>query len=471
MINYKIPVKEDKYDELKNKLRDFQYCADFDDSEKKVHLKTGIQGIINIPAVKNALRDAEVFDSTNSKVMKDKLEEYITDEFKTSRDNLTAVNEARNSLRENSGEDSFDQVSVEQYKDSFGEPESAVNNILKDDNVPGVCLGRNHKDKGSLDLANKVIGKGDVKVLFVEEFPEEEQQVIDEYLDSNYTNDEFPTALKERVQYLKQQGVDWGETLREAKKNGVSVYGIDSLEAREKTLESSWAMNKNREHRVAMMNAVSKRVMDNALKKHPNQKFMAIVGAQHSHTHSGGIPGMAQLNKMAVLKMEDGVLEEHKEDKSLRGMPSEREQQYIDKIVEMNARFNSTDYGNETKLDELRQQAQKDAAKLKDQGVIREAIGDVKYEIEVHKEIESIGSPKTRNDRNRLATLRKRLKRLREARERRGQEKKKERSKLMKAMKSLGDSLKKSNSQNKDKSVQKDKTKSKQREGKAKEGP
>lgn len=193
----------------------------------------------------------------------------------------------------------------------------------------GVCLGGEHSDpKTKQLLIDALNGGADVGLLFIEEFKDIDQPDIDEYMTSGKINN----RLKARIAQLdKQHGADFGALLAKAREKNAKVYGIDSGLADSDATPGASALFGER--RVAMMNAIAKKIIDDARAANPGKKMIALVGAKHSNTHDGGVPGLAQLFDAPAIKLEGGKLEADPEDKSLRGMPPEEEQHFIEKFI------------------------------------------------------------------------------------------------------------------------------------------
>jgi hypothetical protein len=204
---------------------------------------------------------------------------------------------------------------------------SALDN-LKDiaaGNPKGACFGGAHGD----DKRNQVMmdlladpGHGGMNLFFIEEIGVGDQALVDQFL-SSPAGTPLPPDLKTRVKPIT--GIE--EILVRMRDHNLAnpgdklkAFGINSAEA--KSRDGLLGL----ENRVVMMNAIAKDAMDRAIRANPGQKYLAFVGAAHSNTHPGGIPGIAQIMGLPAVKVDDkGKLQMDEEDKSLRGMPSKEE--------------------------------------------------------------------------------------------------------------------------------------------------
>jgi hypothetical protein len=200
-------------------------------------------------------------------------------------------------------------------------------------NPKGVSFGGGHGDATRNSVMDQLLadpGHGGMSLFFIEELGVLDQPLIDQFL-SSPKGAPIPPELKNRVGLItgmeamlakmRDHNADNpGDTLK--------AYGINSAEA--KSREGMLGL----ENRVAMMNSIAKDAIDGALKANPGKKFMAFVGAAHSNTHPGGVPGMSQIFGVPAIKLDDkGKLKLDEEDKSLRGMPSEAELKAIEKVA------------------------------------------------------------------------------------------------------------------------------------------
>ena len=186
----------------------------------------------------------------------------------------------------------------------------------------GISFGGKHghapRNAAMMALLDAPQGLGDLRLFFIEELGVGDQPLIDDYLRS-----QPGTALPERLATRVRSIQGMAELLQRIQRYNldhpaapVSVYAINSAEAK---------MRQGRtgpETRVAMMNAVAKGVMDDAIRAHPDLKFLAFVGAAHSNTHAGGIPGISQLYGVPAVELDEAdQLTLSIEEKALRGMP------------------------------------------------------------------------------------------------------------------------------------------------------
>lgn len=210
---------------------------------------------------------------------------------------------------------------------------SALDN-LKDiaaSNPKGVSFGGGHGDPKRNAVMDQLLadpGHGGLSLFFIEELGVVDQPLIDQFLASP-KGTPLPPALKGRVGAItgmEAMLTKMRDHNADNPADSLKVYGINSAEA--KSRDGMLGL----ENRVAMMNAIAKDAIDGALKANPGKKFMTFVGAAHSNTHPGGVPGMSQLFGVPAVKLDDsGKLALDAEDKSLRGMPSEAELKAVEK--------------------------------------------------------------------------------------------------------------------------------------------
>ena len=189
-------------------------------------------------------------------------------------------------------------------------------------NPDGVAFGAGHGDAGRNAIMEALIddpAHGGVDLFFIEELSITDQKLVDQFM-ATPPKTPLPPELMNRVSpipgmvQILEKMRDRNATLPPHGK--LKAYGINSSEAKSRLgLMSSI-------DRVAMMNDVAQKVIDQAKKDNPGKKFIAMVGEAHSNTHVGGVPGIAQLFGVPSLKMDGGRLAEDPEDPSLRGMPS-----------------------------------------------------------------------------------------------------------------------------------------------------
>lgn len=199
----------------------------------------------------------------------------------------------------------------------------------------GVSFGGGHGDKARhqvmMDLLKAPEGLGNLRLFFIEELGVGDQRLVDQYL-SSAAETKLPPALEKRIGSIHGMSAMLAEMRDYNLAHGdapVRAYGINTAEAKMRSGKMG------PETRVAMMNATAKEVMDDVLHQHPDQKFVAFVGAAHSNTHAGGIPGISQIYGVpAVVIDEKGRLALDDEDKTLRGMPSREALGRIEKALE-----------------------------------------------------------------------------------------------------------------------------------------
>ena len=235
------------------------------------------------------------------------------------------LEESRAALRESAYKSAPDDSPVPD--DSLG----ALDNLkaITASSAPGVCLGGGHGDVDRNALMDALLsdpGHGGMNLFFIEELGVTDQPLVDNFLNS-LAGTPFPAELKSRVgpitgmeaMLLKMRDHNVGHPA-----DTLKAYGINSSEAK------SRGGVLGLENRVAMMNAVAKEVMDSAIQDNPGQKFMAFIGAAHSNTHPGGVPGLAQIMGVPAVKVEGNKLKADPENKALRGMPSAVEMKSIE---------------------------------------------------------------------------------------------------------------------------------------------
>lgn len=216
---------------------------------------------------------------------------------------------------------------------------SATDNLvaIAGSNPAGVSFGGGHGDVDRnqvMDELLKAPGHGGMSLFFIEELHVVDQPFIDQFITSS-VGTAMPKELATRAKSIA--GIeDMLTNIRDhnAQNPGdqLKVYGINSSEA--KMRDGKFAP----ETRVAMMNAVAKDVIDGARAANPGEKFMSFVGAAHSNTHAGGVPGISQLFGVPAVAMDGDKLKIDAEDKSLRGMPSAAEMKVVEeKIAKMEA--------------------------------------------------------------------------------------------------------------------------------------
>ena len=210
---------------------------------------------------------------------------------------------------------------------------------------PGMCLATSHDDLVSKALLHDALENDDFfgggpGMLFIEELPTVLQNEVDAYLASPPGTD-MPPALKAKIQQLDQQLAtknpganigtkNWAGILAKAKDKGVKLYGIDGGDADTGISPKSAGFS---EPRVAKMNKLAADVMRKAIADNPGLKFVASMGAAHANTHDGGIPGLAQVFDLPVVRTDGQKLIGVPEDNTKRRMPSKPEQAFIDRYI------------------------------------------------------------------------------------------------------------------------------------------
>lgn len=210
---------------------------------------------------------------------------------------------------------------------------------------PGICLATSHDDLVSKALLHDALENDDFfgggpGMLFIEELPAVLQNEVDAYLASPPGTD-MPPALKAKIQQLDQQLAtknpganigtkNWAGILAKAKDKGVKLYGIDGGDADPGVPPKSAGFA---EPRVAKMNKLAADVMRQAIAANPGVKFVASMGAAHANTHDGGIPGLAQVFDVPVVRTDGAKLTGVPEDNTKRRMPSKPEQEFIDRYI------------------------------------------------------------------------------------------------------------------------------------------
>ncbi|MDZ4780293.1 MAG: hypothetical protein SGJ19_08580 [Planctomycetia bacterium] len=198
----------------------------------------------------------------------------------------------------------------------------------------GFCFGGDHADPTRHDLMERLLDEpdgGGVGMYFIEELMVVDQRLVDDFLNSPLGTPLPPALVKRiggfgRLRNVLEKMRDKNAAQNDPTKK-IKVYGINSNET--KTRPGLMGG----ETRCVMMNLVAKEVMEQAKKDNPGKKFMAVVGAAHSNTHAGGIPGLSQLFGVPAVKLQkDGNhrLEIDVENKALRGMPTAEEMKAIE---------------------------------------------------------------------------------------------------------------------------------------------
>jgi hypothetical protein len=254
--------------------------------------------------------------------------------------------------------------------------------------APGMCLGGGHSDTNTKALLCDALDNGSlttngVGMLFIEEFKTWAQPMLDDYL-SQPAGSPMPKPLAD---YL--DGIDAGfwkqnvppksfKTLvQKAQAKGVKIYGIDSGEA-DPGCNNQSAIHPER--RVALMNKLAEGVIRKAQTANPGKKFVAMVGAAHSNSHEGGIPGLAQIFQVpAVVLNKDNKLKFHPDNPANHSMPSKAEQEFIDAFIQKFEEQNGGPVDNALHpgyKTEMRAFARTQAASLQADGKLN-SVGDV----------------------------------------------------------------------------------------------
>jgi ankyrin repeat protein len=304
----------------------------FDDGNETITIQYAFGELQDIKVLLGYLRGVPNMVLTRDAM----IDKYGTAAYKKKVANYELLDQSRESLR-----DMPNQPAPDTSRINFGDTGSnATRDLLKAQ--PGICLARGHGQKASLDLLLEQINSGQAEMLFLEEFTEEEQGVLDTYLQS--TDPKLPEVLQRKVATLKSHSdeatgaaADWEPILKAAQAKKTKIYAIDKGEARDVTADTSWT-EATWERRDLLMNAYVKQVMDGALRDLANKgkKYCAVVGAAHANTHRGGIPGVCQMYGIPAIRVDDHtkkvVLDV--EDQTLRGMPSRDQQSFIDAYIE-----------------------------------------------------------------------------------------------------------------------------------------
>lgn len=254
------------------------------------------------------------------------VEDYETPEYRQMR--RDKVDESRDAFRDfDYNSTTVDNISA----DLTDKGSDGVEKVLA--NQPGLLIGGEHGDNthrepimdmlesGALSAGNKT------GLLFIEELPQSSQQEIDTFLESS---DEMPPKLKKYLELLSTNyACDFVRMMELARANGVRVVGTDAEEAK---IQETVASAIHHERRCAAQNKVSLDIMKQAIAKDPTQKFVALIGAAHSNTHAGGVPGLSQLLGVPAVNMAaDGTMEQQVEDPAMRKVPpSGKAAEFID---------------------------------------------------------------------------------------------------------------------------------------------
>ncbi|MFD3191838.1 ankyrin repeat domain-containing protein [Sedimentitalea sp. HM32M-2] len=292
----------------------------------------------NFTQLNNILRASEMtnhFQAIGGPVidankMEELVDRYGTREYRDAVFARDVLEDAREELRAVAYQDVAGGPSDD---DLDGPPGTALADAVDDHDA--ICLGRDHSEASSLAALGEALDAGSAQMLFLEEFQIELQADINLYLsDATADPDDFPPKLRARIDAIKAQFVaDWEPILKKAKEKKICIYGIDSEAARELEVQQAEIFG---EQRDVMMNAVVKQVMEQAIADNQDDDghtvpYIAVVGAKHSNTHPGGIPGVSQMFGIPAIRMQGDRLVLDPEDQTQRGMLSRDEQAYVDK--------------------------------------------------------------------------------------------------------------------------------------------
>ena len=318
--NFEIPRSKSEYSTLKSHQTFATWKSDplltFDDGGSRV-LFSGAYRDWGTGAERRTLRDL-----LGLRDPEEAIENYATPAYKAkvTKDRDDARNLVRNVAP--SGGAPLPPPDIEPDKDAL----DAGGEMLAKNG--GMVLGYDHKDQPSKDLIRDLVKQGQVKHVFVEEFPIELQADIDKYL-SSPAAEMTPELAKHIADKKAYYNVDFEPLLIAAREKGVKVHGIDSVEA-----DPGVDVGDPRYHerRVVMMNAVAKRVFDKVRQDHPGEPFAAMTGHMHVNTVEGGIPGLSQIMGVPGVTYDKtaGKLAHRPEDTSKRGMSSPLEQEFVD---------------------------------------------------------------------------------------------------------------------------------------------
>jgi len=315
-----------KYAQLK---RDHGNAADpnvvFNDSNKTIEISYFGEDLL-IRNQKLAVALKQAFNFGEGSTAQQLNATFMTPEAEQRRESF--LEDKRSELRD------LDYQDVPATTPAIDTKKSATQNLIDiaGSNPKGVSFGGGHGDEGRNQVMDELLqapGHGGMSLFFIEELHVVDQPFIDQFINSSIGSP-MPKELASRAKSIA--GIEKMLTsIRDhnAQNPGdkLKVFGINSSEAKMRDGKLG------PETRVAMMNAVAKEVIDNALATYPNEKFMSFVGAAHSNTHAGGVPGMSQLFGIPAVKMEGDQLQMDAEDKSLRGMPSAAEMKMVEASI------------------------------------------------------------------------------------------------------------------------------------------
>ncbi len=228
-----------------------------------------------------------------------------------------------------------------------------------DKNPVGISLGGSHGDMDRGKMMQDLLDSpehGGIDLFFIEELHVKDQSLIDQFIRSD-PSAAMPAPLHERAKgfpdviALLNKVRELNDQIDEDD-DKIKVFGINDSEA--KTRQGMLKY----ENRVSLMNDVAMKVIEQARKDNPGKKILTYVGAAHSNTHPGGVPGMSQMFGMTALKVKDG-LKPDVEDTSLRGMPSKAE------ITKLEASLKDVDVTGYSTDDEMHSALQEHIQKVR----------------------------------------------------------------------------------------------------------
>lgn len=215
---------------------------------------------------------------------------------------------------------------LEQIVTTSGTPRDAVVGLLGEQDMPGVILGEDHTKPDSKRLLREGLAQyqaAGVTTIYIEHFRvEEHQDALDHYLQTGELIEPLKGYLVIQSQKFPEAAYpdDLRGILEEARRLGVRVRGIDSMDCK---ADPGLGMEKNGvgpQQRAARTNALVGDVINNDGGR--NGKYIALLGEKHANSHKGGangIPGVSQLVKAPVLHVDPGGVELAKENDEDRG--------------------------------------------------------------------------------------------------------------------------------------------------------
>ncbi|MEN8160340.1 MAG: membrane-targeted effector domain-containing toxin, partial [Myxococcota bacterium] len=172
------------------------------------------------------------------------------------------------------------------------------------DGRDGFIVSETHSDKNPKDLLAKNMDglkKAGVKTLYLEHFRHGEHQGA---LDAFNDGGELPDDRTFQRQLNGIPGLKG--LLTAARANGVRVVAIDDAIAKADTPNNDGPQRFGVE-RAARMNFVSADVIDTTRQRPDPGKYVVLIGAKHTNTHEGGIPGMAQILNVPAVRVRPGT--------------------------------------------------------------------------------------------------------------------------------------------------------------------